>query len=127
MSHRRQLSQLSQLSQHGIPTRAVIPRQFKTNLHSRHHRHLERRLPVSGLERDPGCHPERSEGSGEPAEEIQSSRSELAQDAQRRDDSPSLQMSTRPQDCLQFTSKNTILYPKQEGNLERVSIAAGIP
>src|SRR5260370_19618943 len=26
-------------------------------------RHLERRLPVSGLERGPGCHPERSEGS----------------------------------------------------------------
>src|SRR3989442_14306061 len=118
MSHRRELSQLSQLSQHGIPTRAVIPRQFKTNLHSRHYRHLERRLPVSGLERDPGCHPERSEGSGEPAEEIL----RCAQD-----DSPSLQMSNRPQDCLQFTSKNTILYPKQEGKLERVSIAAGIP
>ena len=29
------------------------------------HRHLERRLPVSGLERGPPCHPERSEGSGE--------------------------------------------------------------
>jgi DNA-binding HxlR family transcriptional regulator len=28
---------------------------------------------------------------------------------------------------LQFTSKNTIIYSKQEGNLERVSIAAGIP
>src|SRR5258708_12078746 len=26
-------------------------------------RHLERRLPVSGLERGTGCHPERSEGS----------------------------------------------------------------
>jgi len=30
-------------------------------------RHLERRLPVSGLERWPGCHPERSEGSLCPA------------------------------------------------------------
>ncbi len=30
-------------------------------------RHLERRLPVSGLERCPGCHPERSEGSLCPA------------------------------------------------------------
>src|SRR2546425_8980593 len=26
-------------------------------------RHLERRLAVSGLQRGPGCHPERSEGS----------------------------------------------------------------
>ena len=34
--------------------------------------------PVSGREGCPDCHPERSEGSGEPAEEIQSSRSELA-------------------------------------------------
>ena len=30
-------------------------------------RHLERRLPVSGRERCPGCHPERSEGSLCPA------------------------------------------------------------
>src|SRR5713226_9413493 len=30
-------------------------------------RHLEIRLPVSGLERGPGCHPERSEGSLRPA------------------------------------------------------------
>src|SRR5260370_37955485 len=30
-------------------------------------RHLERRIPVSGLERYPGCHPERSEGSLRPA------------------------------------------------------------
>src|SRR5438132_12883138 len=30
-------------------------------------RHLERRLPGSGLERGPGCHPERSEGSLPPS------------------------------------------------------------
>jgi hypothetical protein len=36
----------------------------------RQHRHLEIRLPVSGLERCPGCHPERSEGSNSPDEEI---------------------------------------------------------
>src|SRR3989454_5350349 len=30
-------------------------------------RHLEIRLPVNGLERCPGCHPERSEGSLRPA------------------------------------------------------------
>ena len=40
--------------------------------------------PVSGLERCPGCHPERSEGSSEPAEEIL----RCAQD-----DRPYLQMS----------------------------------
>ena len=39
---------------------------------------------VSGLERCPGCHPERSEGSGSPAEEIL----RCAQD-----DRPYLQMS----------------------------------
>jgi len=33
-------------------------------------RHLEIRLPVSGLERGPACHPERSEGSGSPDGEI---------------------------------------------------------
>src|SRR5260370_42352918 len=33
-------------------------------------RHLERRLPVSGLERDPACHPERSEGSRRPSSQI---------------------------------------------------------
>jgi hypothetical protein len=33
-------------------------------------RHLERRLPVSGRERCPGCHPERSEGSLRPASQI---------------------------------------------------------
>src|SRR5438132_868962 len=42
-------------------------------------RHLERRLPRSGLERVPACHSERSEESGSP-------------DAQN--DRPSLQMST---------------------------------
>jgi len=39
------------------------------------YRHLERRLPVIGLERCPGCHPERSEGSLRPASQTQSSRS----------------------------------------------------
>jgi len=29
-----------------------------------------RRFPVSGLERCPACHPERREGSGEPAAQI---------------------------------------------------------
>src|SRR3989442_10634292 len=38
-------------------------------------RHLERRFPVSGLEKCPGCHPERSEGSLRPARQTQSSRS----------------------------------------------------
>ena len=47
-------------------------------------RHLERRLPVNGLERGPGCHPERSEGSG-------STDAEILRCAQ--DDSHSLQMS----------------------------------
>src|SRR5438046_1630604 len=32
--------------------------------------HLERRLPVSGLERGPVCHPERSEGSLHPSSQI---------------------------------------------------------
>src|SRR2546429_3167377 len=41
-------------------------------------RHLERRLPVSGLERGPACHPERSEGSFRPSSQTQSSRSEPA-------------------------------------------------
>ena len=48
-----------------------------------HSRHLERSLPVSGLERGPACHPERSEGSGETAAQIL----RCAQD-----DMPSLQM-----------------------------------
>src|SRR5437016_13152840 len=47
-------------------------------------RHVERRLPMSGRERGPGCHPERSEGSRSPDEEIL----RCAQD-----DSPYLQMS----------------------------------
>ena len=47
-------------------------------------RHLERRLPVSRLERGQACHPERSEGSGETAAEIL----RCAQD-----DRPDLQMS----------------------------------
>src|SRR5438128_12408552 len=52
--------------------------------HSGWCRHLERRLPVSGLERCPACHPERSEGSRSLDEEIL----RCAQD-----DSPYLQMS----------------------------------
>src|SRR5947209_5369373 len=50
-------------------------------------RHLERMPPVSGLERRPGCHPERSEGSLRPA-------SEILRCAQ--DDRPYLQMSSFP-------------------------------
>src|SRR5436309_11286242 len=52
-----------------------------TNQYSRY---LERRLPVSGLERGQACHPERSEGSLRPA-------SQILRCAQ--DDMPSLQMS----------------------------------
>src|SRR2546428_8185094 len=48
-------------------------------------RHLEIRLPVSGLERCPACHPERSEGSLSPA-------SQTLRCAQG--DRPYLQMST---------------------------------
>src|SRR6266566_6993720 len=48
-------------------------------------RHLEIRLAVSGLERCPACHPERSEGSLRPA-------SQILRCAQ--DDSQYLQMST---------------------------------
>ncbi|MFL5658100.1 MAG: hypothetical protein ACJ8CB_28440, partial [Ktedonobacteraceae bacterium] len=48
------------------------------------YRHLEIRPPVSGLERCPVCHPERSEGSGEPDAEILSA---------AKDDRPYLQMS----------------------------------
>src|SRR3954447_21500140 len=48
-------------------------------------RHLEIMPSVSGLERCPSCHPERSEGSGSPAAEIL----RCAQD-----DRPSLHMST---------------------------------
>ena len=33
-------------------------------------RHVERRLPVSGLERCPACHPERSAGAGSMGAEI---------------------------------------------------------
>src|SRR5438874_13572041 len=33
-------------------------------------RHLERRLPMSGLKRAPACHSERSEESGHPANQI---------------------------------------------------------
>jgi hypothetical protein len=47
-------------------------------------RHLERSLAVSALKSCPGCHPERSEGSGSPDAEIL----RFAQD-----DKPSLQMS----------------------------------
>ena len=47
-------------------------------------RHLERRLPVSGLECCPACHPERSEGPLRPSSQVL----RFAQD-----DRPSLQMS----------------------------------
>src|ERR1700681_659879 len=47
-------------------------------------RHLEIRLPVSGLEKRPGCHPERSEGSRCPTSQILSA---------AKDDSHYLQMS----------------------------------
>ncbi len=47
------------------------------------HRHLERRLSMSGLERCPGCHPERSEGSLRPVSQtlrgVYPERSEWAQ------------------------------------------------
>ena len=43
-------------------------------------RRLEIRLPVSGLERGLACHPERSEGSGEPAAEILSAAKDDRQD-----------------------------------------------
>src|SRR5438128_9623330 len=49
-------------------------------------RHLEIRLPVNGLERCLGCHPERSEGSG-------STDGQILRCAQ--DDKHYLQMSTR--------------------------------
>jgi hypothetical protein len=54
-------------------------------------RHVERRLPVSGLERCPACHPERSEGSLRPS-------SQILRCAQ--DDRPSLQMSEVLVICL---------------------------
>src|SRR5439155_24046653 len=41
----------------------AISRKCASSLSHRRVRHLERRLPVSGLERCPRCHPERSEGS----------------------------------------------------------------
>ncbi len=50
-------------------------------------RRLEIRLPVSGLERGPACHPERSEESLRPA-------SQILRCAQ--DDRHSLQMSNQP-------------------------------
>ena len=57
---------------------------YHTRVGVRSVRHLERRLPVSGLERGLACHPERSEGSGETDGEIL----RCAQD-----DMPYLQMS----------------------------------
>src|SRR5260370_6474923 len=55
-------------------------------------RHLEIRLPMSGLDSNQACHPERSEGSRRAASQIL----RFAQDdkrVQRRDDKPYLQMS----------------------------------
>src|SRR6266480_3957441 len=53
-----------------LPARPALLHQVSTSLHCRPYvvccqqgleccRHLERRLPVSGLERGPACHPER--------------------------------------------------------------------
>src|SRR2546426_6379095 len=62
-------------------------------------RHLERRLAVSGLERCPGCHPERSEGS------LREARQALRC---AQGDRPSLQMSTtEAQGCLVYPSERT--------------------
>src|SRR2546426_11557644 len=57
-------------------------------------RHLERRLAVSGLQRCPGCHPERSEGS------LREARQTLRC---AQGDRPSLQMSRSPMIRLQET------------------------
>src|SRR5438477_10221393 len=53
-------------------------------------RHLERRLPVSGLERGQACHPSLRSGSGKTAAQIL----RCAQD-----DMPSLQMSNNSDSC----------------------------
>src|SRR5436309_100467 len=66
-------------------------------------RRLERRLPASGLERGPGCHPERSEGSLRQARQIL----RCAQD-----DRPSLQISTLQRGACGIFLRNT---PKPNG------------
>src|SRR5438270_2636625 len=78
-------------------------------------RRLERRLPVRGLERCPGCHPERSEGSGEPAEEIL----RCAQD-----DNPYLHMSTSLVEVLTFILEYAI-YLCMNINLDNNLISLG--
>src|SRR6266480_7815216 len=62
----------------------VMPTISTGNQEQQGRRHLEIMPPVSGLERCPVCHPERSEGSGEPDAEILSA---------AKDDRPYLQMS----------------------------------
>ena len=64
-------------------------------------RHLERMPLVSGREGYPDCHPERSEGSREPAEEIL----RCAQD-----DSQYLQMSNVIHEGLTLQTQHCILY-----------------
>src|SRR5881227_4441357 len=64
-------------------------------------RHVEIRFPVSGLERCPGCHPERSEGSLRPS-------SQTLRCAQG--DRPSLQMSTSCTFNLTALSRMHALY-----------------
>src|SRR6266851_9198371 len=66
-------------------------------------RRLERRLPVSGLERCPGCHPSLRSGSGSPDEEtlrgVYPERSEWAQG-----DRQYLQMSTNHRSEMKIVS-----------------------
>src|SRR6266851_613040 len=73
---------------------------------SRQTRHLERRLSVSGLERGPGCHPERSEGSLRPASQTL----RCAQGDRRY-----LQMSNLPFEHLTDTKKYVIIVIKYSG------------
>src|SRR2546427_6449864 len=72
-------------------------------------RHLEIRLLVSGLERCPACHPERSEGSLRPS-------SQTLRCAQG--DRHYLQMSTRRQEFLHLCSSCAILHV-QRGRARR--------
>ena len=71
-------------------------------------RHLEIRLPVSGLERRPGCHPERSEGSLRPASQplrgVYPERSAWAQG-----DRQYLQMSREGVSALLFLASHAIV------------------
>ncbi len=73
-------------------------------------RHLERRLPVSGRESCPACHPERSEGSGLPDGEIL----RFAQD-----DRHYLQMSIHEATLLTPVFSSTALWRCVQGAGER--------